>query len=251
VGELGVDIAALRASNCGFDVGRVDADGGISPGWSEHLRSRHAGAPVKNVALRCTAPDGRVFDQVGEFVVTDGGIEGTLVYAASACLRESIAAHGSVTAWIDLLPAWSASKVLGEVARPRGSRSLSTHLKSRLGLDGIKAALLHELLPRDVLSNPERLAAGIKALPLMLIAPRPIDEAISSAGGVTFEALDDHLMVRQHPGLFVAGEMLDWEAPTGGYLLSACLASGHLAGLGAARHLLGEAALGETVLGPL
>ena len=233
VGELGVDIAALRASNCGFDVGRVDADGGISPGWSEHLRSRHAGAPVKNVALRCTAPDGRVFDQVGEFVVTDGGIEGTLVYAASACLRESIAAHGSVTAWIDLLPAWGASKVLAEVTHPRGSRSLSTHLKSRLGLDGIKAALLHELLPRDVLSNPERLAAGIKALPLMLIAPRPIDEAISSAGGVRLESLDEGLMCREAPGWFCAGEMLDWEAPTGGYLLTACLASGLVAGEGA------------------
>ncbi len=232
VGDLGVELAPLRPSNCGFDVGRLDPATGKPSGWSEHLRSRHSGAPVKNVALRCGAPDGRIFEQAGEFVVTDGGIEGTLVYAASACLRESIASKGGVIAWIDLLPGWSASKVRDEVARPRGSRSMSTHLKSRLGLDGVKAALLHEVLPRDVLSDPERLAEGIKALPITLIAPRPIDEAISSAGGVCLESLDGRLMCRDAPGWFFAGEMLDWEAPTGGYLLTACLASGVVAGEG-------------------
>jgi uncharacterized flavoprotein (TIGR03862 family) len=232
VSGLGIGVAPLRPSNCGFDVGRVDPRSATRSGWSEHLRSRHAGSPVKNVALRCDSPDGRLFDQVGEFVVTEGGVEGALVYAASACLRESIAAHGSVTAHIDLLPARSYTTVLEEVARPRGSRSLSTHLKSRLGLDGVKAALLHEVMPRDAVGDPQRLAAGIKALPLTLVAPRPIDEAISSAGGVGLEALDERLMCRQAPGLFCAGEMLDWEAPTGGYLLTACLASGVVAGEG-------------------
>ncbi len=225
--ERGVDIAALQPSNCGFDVAA----------WSEHLTSRFAGAPMKNVALRCTAPDGLRFDQRGEFVVTQTGIEGSLVYAASALLRDSIAADGRAVAEIDLLPERSADFVRDEVARPRGSRSLSTHLKSRLGLDGVKAALLHELLPREVFSDSAALAAAIKSLPITLVAPRPIDEAISSAGGVRFDALDETLMLRSLPGVFCAGEMLDWEAPTGGYLLTASLASGRVVGQGAAGYL--------------
>jgi predicted flavoprotein YhiN len=138
---------------------------------------------------------------------------------------------------IDLLPQRDAAFVQAEVARPRGSRSLSTHLKSRLGLDGVKAALLHELLPREVIADPLRLAQAIKALPLRLGAARPLDEAISSAGGVRFEALDAGLMLGALPGVFCAGEMLDWEAPTGGYLLTACFASGVAAAQGALRHL--------------
>jgi uncharacterized flavoprotein (TIGR03862 family) len=225
--ERGVEIAALKPSNCGFDVAA----------WSEHLKSRFAGAPMKNVALRCTAPDGRHFDQRGEFVVTQTGIEGSLVYAASALLRDSIAADGRAVAEIDLLPERSAEFVRDEVARPRGSRSLSTHLKSRLGLDGVKAALLHELLPREVFADAAALAAAIKSLPITLVATRPIDEAISSAGGVRFEALAETLMLSALPGVFCAGEMLDWEAPTGGYLLTASLASGRVAGQGAAGYL--------------
>jgi uncharacterized flavoprotein (TIGR03862 family) len=227
--ERGVAVAALQPSNCGFDVS----------GWSEHLKSRFAGAPMKNVALRCTAPNGRHFDQRGEFVVTQSGIEGSLVYAASALLRDAIAATGQAVAEIDLLPERSAEFVRDEVARPRGSRSLSTHLKSRLGLDGVKAALLHEVLPREVFTDAAALAAAIKALPIRLVATRPIDEAISSAGGVRFDALDETLMLRSLPGVCCAGEMLDWEAPTGGYLLTASLASGRVAGLGAAQRLLG------------
>ncbi len=225
--DRGVDLAPLQPSNCGFDVAA----------WSEHLKSRFAGAPMKNVALRCTAPDGRHFDQRGEFVVTQSGIEGSLVYAASALLRDAISAKGHAVAEIDLLPERSAEFVRDEVARPRGSRSLSTHLKSRLGLDGVKAALLHELLPREVFANPAALATAIKSLPVTLVAARPIDEAISSAGGVRFTALDDTLMLQALPGVFCAGEMLDWEAPTGGYLLTASLASGRVAGQGAARRL--------------
>lgn len=220
----GIDIAPLQPSNCGFDVA----------GWSEHLRGRFAGAPLKNVALRCAAPDGRRFEQRGEFVITGSGIEGSLVYAASPVLRETIAAAGHAIAEVDLLPERPAGFVHAEVARPRGSRSMSTHLKSRLGIDGAKAALLHELLPREVFADAAALAVAIKALPIPLVAARPIDEAISTAGGVRLDALDESLMLKALPGVFCAGEMLAWEAPTGGYLLTASLASGRVAGQGAA-----------------
>jgi predicted flavoprotein YhiN len=159
-------------------------------------------------------------------------VEGSLVYAASGLLRDAIAAHGSATFALDLLPDHPAERVLAEVKHPRGARSLSSHLKSRLGLDGIKMAILHELLPKEAMADPARLAAAIKALPVGLTATRPLDEAISSAGGVPFEALQPDLMLRDGPGVFCAGEMLDWEAPTGGYLLTACFASGRRAGQG-------------------
>jgi uncharacterized flavoprotein (TIGR03862 family) len=230
--QRGIAVAPLQPSNCGFDIARGDADGVLQPGWSAFFRSRFAGHPLKTVALSLTSADGVAFHQPGEFVVTDGGVEGSLVYAASAAARELIATTGRAVVHIDLQPDRSAQFVQDEVARPRGARSLSTHLKSRLGIDGMKAALLHELLPRDAIADPVRLAAAIKALPLTLVAPRPLDEAISSAGGVRFEALDPALMLRALPGVFCAGEMLDWEAPTGGYLLTACLASGLAAGRG-------------------
>jgi uncharacterized flavoprotein (TIGR03862 family) len=220
--DRGVPVCELLPSNCGFDVAAED-------GWSEFFRSRFAGQPLKNVALAFGG-----FHQLGEFIVTEGGVEGSLVYAASGALRDEIAAHGVAVAHIDLLPQRSADFVAAEVARPRGSRSLSTHLKSRLGIDGVKAALLRELLPRDTFNDAASLAAAIKALPLTLARPRPVAEAISSAGGVPFEALDEGLMLRALPGVFVAGEMLDWEAPTGGYLLTACFASGRMAGVAAA-----------------
>lgn len=219
----GVAVKALRPSNCGFD---IDAP----TGWTEFFRTRFAGSPMKNVALSFDLDDGRVFHQQGEFVITETGVEGSLVYAASGPVRDRIAADGRAVIHIDLLPQRSAKFVAAEVARPRGSRSLSTHLKSRLGLDGVKAALLHELLAKNIFSDPARLAAAIKSLPLRLLRPRPIDEAISSSGGVPFDALTDGLMLRALPGVYCAGEMLDWEAPTGGYLLTACFASGRIAG---------------------
>ncbi len=233
----GVDVAPLQPSNCGFDVGRSAPDGGFASGWTEHFRSRFAGHPMKTVALSIRTPGGAAFEQVGEFVVTEGGVEGSLVYALSALAREQIAVQGHALVHLDLLPGRSAEFVQAEVARARGSRSLATHLKSRLGLDGVKAALLYELLPGEVVKDPLQLAASIKALPLPLLAARPLDEAISSAGGVRFEALDEALMLRPVPGVFCAGEMLDWEAPTGGYLLTACFASGVAAAEGAARYL--------------
>lgn len=234
----GVEVAALRPSNCGFVVARAGAEGHLEPGWSAHLASRFAGQPLKNVALALQRTDGSGFDQAGEFVVTERGIEGSLVYALSPIARDAIAEAGQVTLHLDLLPQRSAAFVVAEVARPRGSRSLATHLKSRLGLDGVKAALLHELLTPGQLADPASLATVIKALPLLLVATCPLDEAISSAGGVRFEALDDGAMLRALPGVFCAGEMLDWEAPTGGYLLNASMASGVAAAQGALRWLL-------------
>ena len=228
--QRGVEVAPLRASNCGFEV---------AGGWSAHLIERHAGQPLKNVGLHWHDAALGPQRQVGECVVTRYGIEGSAVYAASSALRDSIEATGQATLQLDLLPARSLESIAAELAQPRGGRSLATHLKSRLKLHGVKAALLHEVADKAALADPVRLAALIKALPLKLSAPRPIDEAISSAGGVRFEALDEHLMLRTLPGVFCAGEMLDWEAPTGGYLLTASMASGRVAGEGAARWLQG------------
>ncbi|MHB1353278.1 MAG: TIGR03862 family flavoprotein [Thiobacillus sp.] len=224
----GVDVAALQPSNCGFDV---------AGGWSEFLRTRFSGQPVKTVGLRFTDHRGARYTRRGELMLSDSGIEGGLVYALSAPLRDTIAAQGQVVVELDLLPDRTPAWVKTEVAHPRGARSLSSHLQSRLGLKGIKTALLHELLTPTALRDAASLAAAIKSLPLTLVAPRPLDEAISSGGGVRFEALDAHLMLRDVPGVFCAGEMLDWEAPTGGYLLSACFATGRAAGQGALNYL--------------
>ena len=226
--EKGVAVAPLLPSNCGFDV---------QNGWSAHFRERFAGQPFKSVALALTTSSGVHWQRKGEFVATVHGVEGSLVYAASALLRNEIMHSGSATLFLDLLPDWSPERVLQEVSHPRGSRSLSSHLKSRLHLDGIKSALLHELLTPAQRQDAVQLSTAIKALPLTLQATRPLDEAISSAGGVLFEVLSDDLMLEQMQGVFCAGEMLDWEAPTGGYLLQVCFSSGRKAGLGAARWL--------------
>jgi len=251
----GVPVARLQPSNCGFDVGVAAPDAldavetrreffkeligqgpSTQPGWTRHFASRFAGQPFKSVAISFTDSQGRSFRRRGEFVATATGVEGSLIYAASSVMRGEIDAHGSATFLLDLLPDKSPEQVLVEVRHPRGSRSLSSHLKSRLNLDGIKAAMLYELLGKDAIADPVRLAAGIKALPVRLVATRPIDEAISSAGGVPFEAMTDHLQIKSpalaQPPVFCAGEMLDWEAPTGGYLLSACFASGSTAAAG-------------------
>jgi uncharacterized flavoprotein (TIGR03862 family) len=214
----GVPLAPLQPSNCGFEVA-----------WSEHFRSRYAGEPLKSVAIEFEG-----WRQPGEFVVTATGVEGSLVYAASAALRDRISASGSATFHLDLLPARSLDWVQREVAHPRGPRSLATHLKSRLHLSGVKTGLLWEGLSKAAQADPAQLAGAIKALPITVTATRPIDEAISTAGGVRFDGLDARLMLKPLPGVFVAGEMLDWEAPTGGYLLTACFATGLTAGQGAA-----------------
>jgi len=226
--QQGVAVAPLLPSNCGFDV---------SSGWSEFFASKYAGTPFKSVAISVTTSLGNTFHRKGEFVATRTGIEGSLVYAASALLRDEIVRTGEASLAIDLLPDMSHAEVLAHVAHPRGSRSLTSHLKSRLHLDGIKSALIHELVSKEVLDTPALLASAIKSIPLKLQATRPLDEAISSAGGVLFEALDAGLMLESLPGVFCAGEMLDWEAPTGGYLLQACFASGFQAGHGVLAYL--------------
>ncbi len=216
----GIPITALAPANCGFEVA-----------WTPHLKTRFAGAPVKSVRGWASG----LAPQAGEFVVTEYGLEGGLIYALSAALRRGIAGTGSAILRLDLTPDLSLDRLIRELAQSRGKNTLATHLKRRAHLAGVKAALLYEFCPREDLQDPLRLAQAIKALPIPLTVPRPLAEAISTAGGVQFAALDEQLMVRARPGLFVAGEMLDWEAPTGGYLLSGCLATGHQAGRAAGR----------------
>lgn len=215
----GVELAPLRPSNCGFEVAA----------WSEHLKQKFAGAPLKNVAL---SVDGQP-PRTGEFVLTEGGVEGSLVYALSAPIRQCIEQRGEARVLLDLLPQIPLEKLATALAKPRGKQSLAKHLHRQAGLTGVKAALLRELAPREAFDQPAQLAPWIKALPIPLVRTRPLEEAISSAGGVPFEALDQDLMLKALPGVFCAGEMLDWEAPTGGYLLTACFASGRSAAHGA------------------
>jgi uncharacterized flavoprotein (TIGR03862 family) len=220
--QRGIDVAPLQPSNCGFDIG-----------WSDHLSQRFAGAPLKPVIAHWRDLQGDEHALQGECVVTATGIEGSLIYALSATLRDAIARDGEAVLHLDLAPGRELSRLQQDLARPRGGRSFSEHLRRQAGLEGVKAALLREVLAKQQLDDPRAVAAAIKRLPLALRSARPIAEAISSAGGVRLEALDAQLMVKAHPGVFCAGEMLDWEAPTGGYLLTACFASGLRAGRGA------------------
>ena len=237
----GVVISPLVSANCGFDV---------KGGWSPFFVSRFSGQPFKSVAIHipkadqktpetdgATGDSGTAFSRKGEFVATDSGVEGSLIYAAASMLRDTIHAQGVAGFQLDLLPDVPLERVLREVTHPRGSRSLSSHLKSRLKLEGIKSAVLHECLSKEDWANPQALARATKALPIHLSAPRPVQEAISTAGGVRFESLDGGLMLKALPGVFCAGEMLDWEAPTGGYLLTACFASGWRAAQGITGYL--------------
>ena len=219
--EQGVSVVPLQPSNCGFDVA-----------WSDFFRSRFAGQPLKSVVASFGDSAGGGFCQRGELLVTADGVEGSLIYKLSAMLRDHITASGSALLYLDLAPGKDQAFLFEKLSKPRGKLTMANHLRKRVGIDGIKAALLREVLAKADFDDPVRLTAAIKSLPLKLLATRPIDEAISTAGGVSFEALDQHLMLRAMPGVFCAGEMLDWEAPTGGYLLTACFASGHVAGAG-------------------
>ncbi|KHA73224.1 NAD(FAD)-utilizing dehydrogenase [Pseudomonas chlororaphis] len=225
--QRGVGLAPLQPSNCGFEV----------QAWSELMVSKFAGAPLKNIAIGLNDDVPRL----GECVITATGIEGSLIYALSAPIREAINQNGAAVIHIDLLPGRPVDKLQAALSKPRGSRSMAKHLHSQVGIDGVKAALLRELTDAATFADPALLARAIKALPLMLVKTRPLDEAISSAGGVTFEAMDERLMLKALPGVFCAGEMLDWEAPTGGYLLTGCFASGRAAGLGIVQWLKSEA----------
>ncbi len=229
--QAGIEVLPLQPSNCGFDVN-----------WTTHLREHFAGAPVKSVTLTFTNVYGDEQTRPGDFVITQYGIEGSLVYAFSADLRDAIKQTGSATLHLDLLPEHSVTQIADKLGDARGKRSLSEHLRKQLGLTGVKVALLYELLPKPVLNDPQQLAAKVKALPIMCERPRPIEEAISTAGGVPFTELNEHLMLKNIPGVFCAGEMLDWDAPTGGYLLTACFASGYVAGQGVIEWLQPESA---------
>ncbi len=223
----GVDIAPLQPANCGFDID-----------WTAYFRERQAGAPLKPVVAYWTALDGQPRSQQGECVISADGIEGSLVYAMAADLRDTLARDGQVQLHLDLLPGQTEAQVLDKLQRPRQGRSFGEHLRRQLGLGGVKSALLFEILGKDAGQLPApRIAAALKRLPVPLLRPRPIAEVISSAGGVRLEALDAQLMLRDLPGTFCAGEMLDWEAPTGGYLLTACYASGLRAGRGVIEYL--------------
>jgi uncharacterized flavoprotein (TIGR03862 family) len=217
----GVTVAPLRPANCGFDAG-----------WTTHFRDKFAGHPVKSVVATFAG-----VTRPGEFVITQNGVEGSLIYAFSAALRDALEQTGEAVLILDLAPGKSLQRLTQELDHPRAARSMASHLQSRAGIAGVKAGLLRECLDKDVFAAPARLAAAVKALPLRLLAARPLDEAISSAGGVSATALDSHLMLHALPGVFCCGEMLDWEAPTGGYLLTACMASGRAAGQGALRWL--------------
>lgn len=219
--QHGIAVSALKPANCGFNTN-----------WSEHFTSRYAGSPLKTIAVSTIDEHGHSHRKPGECMVTAHGIEGSLIYALSANIRNTIDNYGEATIYLDLLPDRPLEQVLADVSHPRGSRSLSSHLQSRLGIKGIKAGILRELVSAEDYMNPVKLGNAIKSLPLKLTSARPIDEAISSAGGVDFECLNEQLMIKALPGVFCAGEMLDWEAPTGGYLLTACFASGRSAGLG-------------------
>ena len=222
--QAGVDVAPLRPSNCGFDID-----------WSPHFRERHAGAPLKPVVAYLPSHNGDGGLQ-GECVISSYGIEGSLVYALSAALREMIERDGRATLDLDLAPGRTLERLQHELARPRGKRSIGEHLRRQAGMDAVRIGLLYEVLGRDALQDPARVARTLKRLPLVLLRPRPLPEVISSAGGVRLEALEpDTLMLRARPGIFAAGEMLDWDAPTGGYLLTATFASAVRAARGAIR----------------
>ncbi len=216
LGAEGIGVNPLKPANCGFDVD-----------WSDYFRERFSGAALKSVALSF---GGR--QQRGELVITANGLEGSLIYGFAAALRDAIEANGLATIHLDLAPDWDAAQLTEKLSRPRGKKSLATHLKRSAGITGVKASLLREFVPRESFRKPNQVAQTIKNLPITLLAPRPIAEAISSAGGVDLAELDDNLMLRKLPGVFCAGEMLDWEAPTGGYLLTACFSTGRWAGLG-------------------
>lgn len=229
LGNKGIDITPLQSANCGFE----------TP-WSALLKQKFSGEPLKSIAISFTDHTGEKYQRQGECIISREGIEGSLIYALSRPLRETINHTGSATFYIDLAPDRSPEKILDALCR-RGSKSLSSYLKSALGFNGVKTALLYEMLGKAQINDLKTLAATIKALPITVHATRPIAEAISTAGGIRFSNIDPNFMIKKLPGFFVAGEMLDWEAPTGGYLLNGCLATGLHAGRGALAWLTARA----------
>lgn len=219
--QVGVQVEALKPSNCGFDVN-----------WTSHFKEKYHGHPIKSVTLTFES-----FHQQGEFIITKEGVEGSLVYSASAVMRDEIFANGKAVMYLDLMPDKTKEQLIEKLSKPRGSRSLTSFVEKAIGVKGVKMGLLYEVLSKDDFADIEKFASLIKRLPISLMATRPLDEAISSAGGVSFSSVNEDLMLKNVSGVFCAGEMLDWEAPTGGYLLSACFASGRVAGNGVVKFL--------------
>lgn len=223
----GVAVTPLQAANCGF----------ISP-WSDHLKNKFSGEPLKNIAFNFVTSSGQHIQRRGECIVSDYGLEGSLIYAYSKHLRDSIQHHGKAPLNIDLLPDISAEQLIHKLnKKPQGKDSFAKYLKRSTGISGLKAALLYECFDKQQLQSTEQLATAIKAVPIILTATAPLADAISTAGGVSQDSLTPQLMLKAMPGVFCAGEMLDWEAPTGGYLLTACFATGKLAAKGIIEHM--------------
>lgn len=219
--KKGIDVAPLQSANCGF-----------YSEWSEHLQSKFAGSPLKDVAFSFASEDGRVVTKKGECIVTRDGMEGSLIYAFSKYLRDGINTSGRSSLLMDFLPLQSEAQVIQKLRNTKPKESFSKYLKRTLGISGVKAALLYEAFPKDAFQTPDTLARCLKAVPASFYKTKPIEEVISSAGGVCENSVDEKLMLKAMPGVFCAGEMLDWEAPTGGYLLTACFATGRLAAQG-------------------
>lgn len=219
--NAGIKINPLKPSNCGFDTR-----------WSPHFITKFDGAPLKSVILTFGA-----FCQQGEFIVTKDGVEGGLIYAASIPIRNEIEQKGSATIMLDMAPNRTEDWLIQQLSKPRGTRSFSSHITKTVGIKDVKLGLIYEFLGKNDFNHPEQIAALIKRIPIQLTAPRPLDEAISSAGGVSFDEMNEFLMLTKMPGVFCAGEMIDWEAPTGGYLLSACFGSGRMAATGVLKWL--------------
>ncbi|WP_096144987.1 TIGR03862 family flavoprotein, partial [Stenotrophomonas pictorum] len=196
----GVDITPLQPANCGFDVA-----------WSEHFRQRHAGSPLKPVIAHWIDLQGHAQHLQGECVASEYGLEGSLIYALAADLRETLHRNGSAQLQLDLVPGRELDRLRADLGRPRKGRSFGEHLRRAAGLDAPKAALLFEVLGKDAGSDLDAVAHTLKRLPLTLKRPRPMAEAISTAGGVRIEAMNEGLMLDAVPGVFCAGEMLDWE----------------------------------------
>ena len=213
----GVAVSPLKPANAGFDVA-----------WSDLVRDRFAGQPLKGVAVTFGRTRLR-----GEAMVTRHGLEGGAIYALSAALRDAIGKDGHARVWIDLRPDAAADQLAARIAQQPANQSVANRLRKALHLTPLETNLLREAHGKDLPSDPAALATAIKGAPLTLTGVRPIARAISTAGGVAFEGLDEALMLTARPGVFAAGEMLDWEAPTGGYLLQACFATGVAAAKGA------------------
>lgn len=229
--EQSVAVSPLQPANCGFDLA-----------WSEVFKQRFAGQPLKNIGLSFEGGAAR-----GEAMITAYGLEGGVVYALSGPLREALAVHGSVDILVDLRPDQGLDRLAARLARERGGQSMATYLRKALNLAPVEVNLLREGLGLALPTDPQGLAGAIKALPFRLTAIQPLDRAISTAGGVTFTALDNCLMLNDRPGVFVAGEMLDFDAPTGGYLLQVAFASGAAAAKGVLERLEGIAPRSRTL----